>query len=141
MRPVETRFSLKSNFRKGKNPNGIDFACPEGTPCVAAHDSIVGIARDSGDGLGKRIWLYTELPNATIRICYAYLSRLFVTVGTHVKEGQVIGLTGSHGRNRCLHLEVRLLPEDRPVKPDFYRDENVKSILRSLKSKPDWKVA
>lgn len=113
------RLSLKHTFHRG-----IDFASPSGTPCLAYRDGIIQIAHDNDDGLGKRVWLYCDLPKEkkAIRVCYAHLSRIAVKVGQRVKEGDIIGLSGETGKveGPHLHFEARFLPEDEPFRPNFY---------------------
>jgi murein DD-endopeptidase MepM/ murein hydrolase activator NlpD len=88
--------------------NGIDIAAPTGTPIVASADGKVIIARGSGYNGGYGLYVVISHPNGT-QTLYAHLSRLNVSVGQNVKQGQVIGWVGNTGRSTGshLHLEVR----------------------------------
>jgi murein DD-endopeptidase MepM/ murein hydrolase activator NlpD len=116
--------TVKKLGLKHDTHQGIDFGCSIGTPCVAYKDGLVQIAHDNGDGYGNRIWLYCDVPNEKkpIRVLYAHLSRMSVGIGMHVKEGQVIGLTGESGKvtGPHLHFEIHQLPEDTVIQPLFY---------------------
>ncbi len=121
--PYSVALIKKLNL-KHMTHQGIDFGCEIGTPCIAYRDGLIQIAHDNGDGLGNRIWLYCDVPSEkkAVRVLYAHLSRMSVGVGIHVKEGQVIGLSGETGKvsGPHLHFEIRQLPEDTPIEPIFY---------------------
>ncbi len=91
---------------RGSNHSGIDLAVSTGTPVVATADGEVRIARyqgaygllvavDHGDGVQTR---------------YAHLSSVSVSPGQSVREGELIGRSGSTGRSTGphLHYEVRV---------------------------------
>lgn len=133
-RPVEDEVTLefgvpysaaliKKLELKNTTHQGIDFGCEVGTPCMAYKEGYIQMA-GTADGYGNRIWLYCDVPNEKkpIRVLYAHLSRISVAQGQHVKEGQIIGLTGQSGKVSAphLHFEIRQLPEDIAIKPLFY---------------------
>ena len=138
-RPVERIYPISSNFGDIRHEitldldlknilhKGIDFKCPEGTPCKAYLDGFIQIAHDNQDGLGQRIWLYCDLPHSqkAIRACYAHLQRFEVKVGDHVKINSIIGYSGNTGKTTGphLHFETRYLPEDIPYQAQFYTQE------------------
>ncbi|HWH96562.1 MAG TPA: peptidoglycan DD-metalloendopeptidase family protein [Baekduia sp.] len=85
---------------------GIDIAVPTGTPIRAADGGRVAIAGWVG-GYGN----YTCIQHsASLSTCYGHQSVLKVSVGQQVKQGQVIGLSGStgHSTGPHLHFEVRV---------------------------------
>jgi murein DD-endopeptidase MepM/ murein hydrolase activator NlpD len=85
---------------------GIDIAVPTGTPIRAAASGRVAIAGWVG-GYGN----YTCIQHsATLSSCYGHQSRLGVSVGQQVSQGQVIGYSGSTGNSTGphLHFEVRI---------------------------------
>jgi murein DD-endopeptidase MepM/ murein hydrolase activator NlpD len=85
---------------------GIDIAVPTGTPIRAADGGRVAIAGWVG-GYGN----YTCIQHtASLSTCYGHQSVLKVSVGQQVKQGQIIGLSGStgHSTGPHLHFEVRV---------------------------------
>ena len=85
---------------------GIDIAVPTGTPIRAAASGRVAIAGWVG-GYGN----YTCIQHsASLSSCYGHQSRLGVSVGQQVSQGQVIGYSGSTGNSTGphLHFEVRI---------------------------------
>jgi murein DD-endopeptidase MepM/ murein hydrolase activator NlpD len=85
---------------------GIDIAVPTGTPIRAAASGRVAIAGWVG-GYGN----YTCIQHsASLSSCYGHQSRLGVSVGQQVSQGQVIGYSGSTGNSTGphVHFEVRI---------------------------------
>ena len=81
---------------------GIDFAVPTGTPIFAAGDGKIEEAR-FGRGYGNYVRIRHD---DGFRTVYAHLSKIGkgIKPGVAVKQGQVIGLSGSTGlstANRC----------------------------------------
>ena len=105
---------ISSGYGKRKHPilgytkmhKGTDFAAPTGTPIYAAGDGTVEAAGRNG-AYGKYIRIRH---NSTYKTAYAHLSRIKVSKGKRVRQGQVIGLVGSTGRSTGphLHYEVHL---------------------------------
>ncbi|WP_272473896.1 murein hydrolase activator EnvC family protein [Baekduia alba] len=85
---------------------GMDIAVPTGTPIHAADGGTVRIAGWVG-GYGN----YTCIQHtASLSSCYGHQSVLKVSVGQHVSQGQIIGLSGSTGFSTGphLHFEARI---------------------------------
>jgi murein DD-endopeptidase MepM/ murein hydrolase activator NlpD len=85
---------------------GMDIGVPTGTPIRAADGGRVAIAGWVG-GYGN----YTCIQHtASLSTCYGHQSVLKVSVGQQVKQGQIIGLSGStgHSTGPHLHFEVRV---------------------------------
>jgi murein DD-endopeptidase MepM/ murein hydrolase activator NlpD len=85
---------------------GIDIGVGSGTPIRAAGAGTVAMAGPMG-GYGN----YTCLQHGGgIQTCYAHQSSIGVSVGQHVSQGQVIGLSGCTGLcfGAHLHFEVRV---------------------------------
>jgi murein DD-endopeptidase MepM/ murein hydrolase activator NlpD len=106
--------------------NGVDFAAQTGTPIKAADSGVVIVAGEPARyrGYGKITVIDHGTAKNGKRICtvYAHQSRIMVSEGTHVKQGDVIGLVGStgHSTGPHLHFEVRL--NGTPVNPlDYLR--------------------
>ena len=88
--------------------NAVDIAAQRGTPVVATAAGKVIIARSSGysGGYGNMIVIVHE---NNIQTLYAHLKEIYVSAGTTVTQGQVIGAVGNTGRSTGphLHIEVR----------------------------------
>jgi murein DD-endopeptidase MepM/ murein hydrolase activator NlpD len=85
---------------------GIDIGVPSGTPIRAAGTGNVVIA-GWVSGYGN----YTCIDHGGgMSTCYGHQSRLEVSVGQHVTQGQVIGLSGCTGLcfGPHVHFEVRI---------------------------------
>jgi murein DD-endopeptidase MepM/ murein hydrolase activator NlpD len=85
---------------------GIDIGVPSGTPIRAADGGRVSIAGPTG-GYGN----YTCIQHtASLATCYGHQSRIAVSVGQSVSQGQVIGYSGCTGLcfGPHLHFEVRV---------------------------------
>jgi murein DD-endopeptidase MepM/ murein hydrolase activator NlpD len=85
---------------------GMDIGVPTGTPIRAADGGRVAIAGWVG-GYGN----YTCIQHtASLSTCYGHQSVLKVSVGQQVRQGQIIGLSGStgHSTGPHLHFEVRV---------------------------------
>ena len=85
---------------------GIDIGAGSGTPIHAAAAGVVAMAGPAG-GYGN----YTCIQHGGgISTCYGHQSSIQVSVGQHVSQGQVIGLSGCTGLcfGPHLHFEVRV---------------------------------
>lgn len=84
---------------------GIDLACAEGTPVLAAMDGVV-IAAGRSTSYGN----YVRLTHADgIETLCAHLQYLYVRPGQVVRAGEVLGTAGQTGRATGPHLHFELL--------------------------------
>lgn len=108
--PFDGNFVMTQKF--GENPqdyvqfglaghNGIDWALPMGTPVLAAAD---GMVEDLGYDAGGYGYYITLVHNGGVRTVYGHLSRVLMTRGDNVSEGQAIGKSGSTGNSTGPHL-------------------------------------
>ncbi|WP_256792265.1 M23 family metallopeptidase [Terrabacter sp. Ter38] len=95
---------------------GIDLAAACGTPIHAAADGTVIYARVSASWGGRTIIQHTP----TLKTAYGHQSKFLVTEGQHVKQGQVIGLSGTTGWSTGCHLHFDVIVNDRYVDPAPY---------------------
>ena len=96
--------------------NGIDVACPRGTPIYASHDGkVIYRSLSMTAGLGIKIatndaYAYED------KVCHFYtiywhLSQVFVEDNEAVKEGDLIGMSGNTGQYTTgAHLHFGLAP-------------------------------
>lgn len=123
MVPVIGKWTLTSPFgdtRGRSTPHqGMDMACPVGTPIIATADGTVVYAGISG-GYGNLV----EINHAnSAQSRYGHLSKINVKIGDKVTQGQQIGLSGgakgAYGSGDAtgphLHFEIRLA--GKPVDP------------------------
>lgn len=95
---------------------GIDLAAACGTPIRAAADGTVIYARVSASWGGRTIIQHTP----TVKTAYGHQSKFLVTEGQQVKQGQVIGLSGTTGWSTGCHLHFDVIVDDRYVDPAPY---------------------
>ena len=95
---------------------GLDLSAPSGTAIAAAGDGVVVAAGVRG-GYGNAVVIDHGNALATL---YGHQSRILVTVGQRVRQGDTVGLVGSTGNSTGphLHFEVRLYGT--PVDPLAY---------------------
>jgi peptidoglycan DL-endopeptidase CwlO len=88
---------------------GIDIGVPSGTPIRAAAAGTVSLIQSEAASGGYGNFTCIQHTGA-MATCYAHQSSIGVSMGQHVSQGQVIGLTGCTGRcfGPHLHFEVRI---------------------------------
>lgn len=114
---------LSSRFGKRRHPvlgytkmhRGVDFAAATGTPIYAAGDGVISYRGRKG-GYGKYIRIRHS---GGYNTAYAHMSRYRkgLTLGSRVRQGQVIGYVGSTGRSTGPHLHYEILSRGRQVNP------------------------
>jgi lipoprotein NlpD len=90
---------------------GIDLACPEGTPVRAADDGVVLFSGEQ-KGYGKLVLVAHDRDMVTV---YAHNQRNLVTAGDKVSRGEEIARVGRTGNatGPHLHFEVRIATRPR----------------------------
>lgn len=115
---------VTSNFGKRKAPKkgastyhkGVDWATPTGTPVYASCGGTVAKA-GWGSGYGYVIYINHEDGKQTR---YAHLSKVLVSVGQSVKQGDKIALSGNTGVSTGPHLHFEILVNGVRVDPFKY---------------------
>ena len=92
---------------------GIDFGAHWGTPIVAAADGQVERAGWSG-GYGQQVRLAHA---GGIETSYSHMSRMVVSPGSMVRQGQLIGYTGSSGLSTGPHLHYEVMRGGQAINP------------------------
>jgi len=114
--PIELRHRISSRFTSGRfHPilkrwrahRGVDYAAPTGTPVQSTGNGVV-VHRARGSTYGNRIDI--QHPNGwTTR--YAHMNNFSagITVGSRIKQGDVIGYVGMTGLATGPHLHYEML--------------------------------
>lgn len=114
--PVNGTLTSPFGPRWGSFHKGVDIAAPTGTPIRAAAAGRVVIAGPSG-GYG----LYTCVKNSgPLSTCYAHQSRIGVSAGQSVSQGQVIGAVGNTGISTGPHVHFETRVNGSPQDPMGY---------------------
>ena len=109
--PVNGRISSNFGWRmhpilkRASHHNGVDIACKSGSPVKAALSGQIIFSGEKG-GYGNLIQIaHIGMYNETR---YGHLSKLLVTSGDHVTQGQLIGYSGMTGRATGPHLHFEV---------------------------------
>lgn len=92
---------------------GVDFAAPYGAPIRAVSDGLVALAGRAG-GYGNQVRLSHGNAFGT---SYSHMSRIAVSPGQRVQQGQVIGYVGSTGLSTGPHLHFEVYRNGQVVNP------------------------
>ena len=108
LQPVVTsgfsRSRLHPILREYRPHLGVDYKAPFGAPVIAVADGVVVEAGTSG-GAGRMV----HLRHANhVESEYLHLSSIAVRVGTHMRQGDLVGRVGSSGLATGPHLDYRL---------------------------------
>ncbi len=119
-------FRLTSRFGPRRRSNGqwgfhkgLDMAAPRGTPVKAAGGGVVVEARNAG-GFGNMVIISHS---NKVKTRYAHLSKIEVSVGDSVQQGDRIGRVGNTGHTRGkngIHLHFEVLVYGKPVNPLYF---------------------
>ena len=115
---------LTSGFGKRKAPTkgastyhkGVDWAVPKGTTVVASCGGTVAKA-GWGSGYGYVVYINHEDGRQTR---YGHLSKVLVSVGQKVSQGDKIALSGNTGVSTGPHLHFEILINGKQVNPLNY---------------------
>lgn len=111
-------FGRRKAPTKGASTNhrAIDWATPTGTAIWASSGGTVTVA---GWQSGYGYVVYINHPDGN-QTRYGHLSKILVSVGQKVKQGQKIALSGNTGRSTGPHLHFELRVNGTPVNPYNY---------------------
>ena len=119
IRPVN--YSINSPFgmrfhpihKKMQMHTGVDFAAPMGTPIKAAMAGVVVFSGLKG-GYGNAVIIKHDDKYMSL---YGHASKLNVSVGEFVKQGQTVALVGSTGHSTGPHLHFEIFEYGKRVNP------------------------
>lgn len=114
--PVTGRISSQYGQRNGRLHKGIDIAVPVGTKVKATK---VGTVIYSGWVSGYGNTIMVDHGNGLVTL-YGHNSKLLVTWGDKVKQGQAVALSGNTGRSTGPHLHFEIQVNGKAVNPKPY---------------------
>ncbi len=111
-------YGMRKAPTKGASTNhrAIDWATPTGSAVWASSGGTVSVA---GWQSGYGYVVYINHPDGN-QTRYGHLSKILVSVGQKVKQGQKIALSGNTGRSTGPHLHFELRVNGTPVNPYNY---------------------
>lgn len=105
------RLTSGFKWRWGRQHKGIDWACPTGTAIMASCGGTVVQAGWNG-GYGNCITIRHPDGRQTR---YGHLSKILVSSGQKVTQGQKIGLSGNTGRSTGPHVHFEIIINGKAV--------------------------
>ena len=112
---LSSGFGYRS-FRGGSNHYGVDWACPTGTTIYASSG---GTVTRAGWSSSYGYCVYIKHPDG-LETRYAHNSKLLVSVGQTVNQGQAIAYSGNTGDSSGPHLHFEIRVNGTPVNPFNY---------------------
>lgn len=115
---LTSNFGRRTAPKKGASTNhkGVDWGIPRGSSVVAASG---GTVTKAGWGGGYGYVVYIKHPGG-IETRYAHCSKVLVSAGQTVKQGQRIALSGNTGVSTGPHLHFEVRVNGNPVNPFSY---------------------
>ena len=112
---VTSSFGMRTHPLSGKQQmhEGVDIAAPVGTAVRVPYNGEVTAVRRSA-ALGLNIVVTHRRGYRTV---YGHLSKVNKKVGTRVRSGDVVGMTGASGRATGPHLHFGLYKHGQAVNP------------------------
>ena len=104
------------SFRGGGNHYGVDWACPTGTTIYASSG---GTVTRAGWSSSYGYCVYIAHPDG-LETRYAHNSKLLVSVGQKVNQGQAIAYSGNTGDSSGPHLHFETRVNGKAVNPFNY---------------------
>ena len=116
--PLNETFQYTSGFgpRWGTMHYGTDMAAKHGSAILATADGVVNFAGWE-KGYGKLIKIKHDFGYETR---YAHLSKISVSVGQKISQGDRIGKMGNTGRSTGTHLHYEIRRNGKPINPMKY---------------------
>ena len=116
IKPVNGTITSRFGRRSGGQHTGLDIANSTGTPIKAVADGVVTYSAFRGS-YGRMIVI--EHTNS-VETYYAHCSRLYVSAGQKVKQGDIIAAVGSTGNSTGPHLHLEIRVNGKARNPQYY---------------------
>lgn len=126
--PVSSDYGYRFIFGETNFHQGVDIAAPMGTAIAAGADGQVVFAGERGS-YGNLVILRHD--NGFYSY-YGHCSKLLVTVGQSVTQGQIIAAVGSTGRSTGPHCHFELRYDGSPIDPLLYLPGENNAPARTL---------
>jgi murein DD-endopeptidase MepM/ murein hydrolase activator NlpD len=111
-KPVDAPAGSPFGMRKGRPHNGTDFPVPVGTPVKAPESGVV--SRTGSDNMNGNFVVIKSGNNEHFLL---HLSKINVSNGQTIKQGQVVALSGNTGHSTGPHLHWEKHVAGQPVNP------------------------
>ena len=116
IQPVTGTITSRFGRRSSGQHTGLDIANSTGTPIQAVADGTVTYAAYRGT-LGRLVVIqHTN----SVETYYAHCSKLYVSAGQQVKQGDVIAAVGSTGNSTGPHLHLEIRVNGVAKNPQYY---------------------
>jgi hypothetical protein len=127
--PLPQEYPVSSPYgnRAGGFHDGIDFACPTGTPVLAFDNSKVVFA--GADQFGG---LFVDLQQGNIKCRYLHLNKINVQLGQEVTKGQEIGLSGNTGQSTGSHLHFGYFVNGKSQNPEIILNNSTTNNINPM---------
>lgn len=106
-------------YHTQKMHTGVDLVMDSGTPLYATGDGVVHTVKSEATGYGRQIVIDHGFGYKTR---YAHMQEVILEVGTPVKRGDCVGLSGNSGSSTGAHLHYEVLYKGNQVNPVNYYD-------------------
>lgn len=103
---VTSPFGMRTHPITGQRRlhDGTDFRAPCGTPIRAAASGTV-TATGSRGAYGRQVTIdHGQLGETDVTTSYSHLSAIVTRPGAHIRQGQILGRSGTTGRSTGCHL-------------------------------------
>lgn len=130
--PVQDSY-ITSRYGKREHPvlnrdafhNGVDLKAVRGTPVLASAKGVVEWAgQHQSSGLGRMVRL---VHNFGFESIYGHLTKVEVKVGQYVRQGDLLGYTGSTGLTDGPHLHYEVSYLNRRLNPVPFLEWNLEN--------------
>lgn len=115
IKPVRGRLTSRFGRRWGRMHTGIDLAAPLGTPVRTGAAGRVVFTGWNG-GYGR----FIKIDHGKYQTNYGHLSKILISNGSHVQQGDLIGLVGATGHAYGSHLHFEVEINGKKVDPLLY---------------------
>ena len=117
IKPVSGIITSRFGARSSGNHKGLDIATSSGTTIAAAAGGTVTFSGWDSYGLGNCVKISHGNGVTTI---YGHCSKLYVTSGQKVSQGEAIAAVGSTGNSTGPHLHLQIEVNGVPQNPQLY---------------------